>query len=107
MNSPPLAPDMASEVVRLPANGTTVTAEDLRNDLVCAAELRALVMVDGSAVQTVGQAVLQLLVAARHAAAAAGKSLVVIDASDALRARVDACCLAEAIGLDARKAPEL
>jgi anti-anti-sigma regulatory factor len=91
----------------LPANGTTVTAEALRNDLVYAAQAGAATLVDGSAVQTIGQAVLQLLVAAKRAATAAGQSFAVVDPSDALQSRVAACCLAEAIGLDSGKAQAL
>lgn len=98
-------PDPSPGTVWLPANGTTVTAEALRNDLVCAAELGDETIIDGSAVQTVGQAVLQLLVAARTAAIAAGKSVMIVNASEAFRARVQACCLGEAIGLHAGKAP--
>jgi anti-anti-sigma regulatory factor len=107
MNSAPPLPDQYPGIICLPANGTTVTAEALRNDLVCAAELGSETVIDGSAVQTVGQAVLQLLVAARTAAIAAGKSVVIINASDGLRARADACCLGEAIGLEAGKAQAL
>jgi len=107
MNLLQLAPDMPPGVVRLPANGTTVTAEALRHELAAAIDNGAAFVVDGSAVQTIGQAVLQILVAARRAAVAAERSLTIIDPSDALRACAEACCLAEAIGLAAGKAPAL
>jgi anti-anti-sigma regulatory factor len=114
MYSPPPPPDPGDFVaapaddgavaVHLPANGTTVTAEELRNQLVCAAEIAEATIIDGSAVQTIGQAVLQLLVAARRGAAAAGKRCEIINPSTPLLDAARACCLAEAIGLESGKA---
>lgn len=99
MNSPQSLPDPSTGVVALPANGTTTAAEELRNQLVCAAELGGSTVIDGSAVQTIGQAVLQLLVAARRTAAAEGRSCIITGASAAMMVVADACCLAEELGI--------
>jgi anti-anti-sigma regulatory factor len=88
----------------LPANGTTTTAEELRNQLVCAAELGGATVIDGSAVQTIGQAVLQLLVAARRSAIADDKPCDIVDASTAFLTIAGACCLSQELGLDCGKA---
>jgi anti-anti-sigma regulatory factor len=101
------AADADSDVVHLPANGGTVTAEELRNQLVCASEIVGATTIDGSAVQTIGQAVLQLLLAARRGADAAGKSFTIIHPSAPLLEAARACCLAEAIGLETGKATAL
>ena len=98
---PQFPPEIGAEVVRLPANGMTVTAEELRNQLVFAGPSDGAIVIDGSAVQTVGQAVLQLLVAARRDASAAGRSCRIVNASVALRDAVGACRLAAAIDLEA------
>lgn len=88
----------------LPANAATTTAEELRNQLVCAAELGGATVIDASAVQTIGQAVLQLLVATRRSAVADGKPCDIIGASPALLAIASACCLAQELGFDTGKA---
>lgn len=107
MNLPPVLPDADRGMVRLPPNGTTVTAEELRNQLVCAAEFGTATVIDGSAVQTIGQAVLQLLVSARRGAAIENKTCDIVDASTALLTAAAACRLAGEIGLDTGKAPTL
>jgi anti-anti-sigma regulatory factor len=94
-------------IVILPANGMTVMAEELRNQLVCAAEISGSTMIDGAAVQTIGQAVLQLLVAARCDAIAAKNRFEIIRPSEALLRTAQACCLTEAIGLESGKAVTL
>jgi anti-anti-sigma regulatory factor len=104
MISPLQPPDPAQTAIVLPANGTTTTAEELRNQLVCAAELGGATVIDGSAVQTIGQAVLQLLVAARRSAVADGKPCDIVGASTALLSIASACCLAQELGLDTGKA---
>jgi anti-anti-sigma regulatory factor len=103
----PDAADIGTAVVHLPANGMTVTAEELRNQLVCAADVAGQTIIDGSAVQTIGQAVLQLLVAGRRNADAAGSTFEIIHPSAALLKAAHACCLAEAIGLETGKAMAL
>jgi anti-anti-sigma regulatory factor len=97
----PSPPDLAAEErsLRLPANGTTVIAEDLRVRLVLAADLDEEIVVDASEVENVGQAVLQLLVAARAEAERAGQHFVISSPSQAFTDRVTACRLAGALGL--------
>jgi anti-anti-sigma regulatory factor len=107
--APEVASDIAPEIamVHLPANGMTMAAEELRNQLVCAADVAGQTIVDGSAVQTIGQAVLQLLVAARRDALAMATRFEIIHPSAALLQAARACCLAEAIGLETGKAMAL
>jgi|APFEC2959095136_1045048.scaffolds.fasta_scaffold00746_3 anti-anti-sigma regulatory factor len=98
---PQFPPEVGSEIVALPANGMTATAEELRNQLVCAGRTEGTIVIDGSAVQTVGQAVLQLLVATQRDALATGGSCRIVNASAALRDAVAACRLTAAIELEA------
>lgn len=102
MNSTPspsdgAAPDAAPIV--LPAHGTTVTAEELRIQLVLAADFAPRTAIDASGVESVGQAVLQLLVAAHREAREAGRGFVVENPSPAFVQRVTASRLADAVGL--------
>lgn len=92
-------PVEADRTLKLPAHGTTVTAEDLRVRLVLASDLDGAIEIDASAVESVGQAVLQLLVAARAEADAQGQRFVIQNPSPAFVDRVIACGLAPAIGL--------
>lgn len=93
-------PDVEDRTLRLPANGTTVTAEDLRVRLVLAADLDDAIEIDASAVESVGQAVLQILVAARAEATASGQEFTIANPSPAFVDRVKSCHLAAAIGLE-------
>jgi anti-anti-sigma regulatory factor len=86
--------------LRLPAHGTTVTAEDLRVRLVLAADFDDVIEIDASDVESVGQAVLQLLVAARTEAKNAGQTFRIVNPSLAFTDRVTRCRLAAAIGLE-------
>jgi anti-anti-sigma regulatory factor len=101
MKSTPLPPDPAlpDSAILLPTNGTTVAAEDLQVSLVLAADRHAPFRIDASAVENVGQAVLQLLVAARAEAAANDLDFAIVAPSEAFLARVRACRLAEPLGL--------
>ena len=63
-------PDMTPQAIVLPANCATVAAEALRNQLVMASETGVETIIDAGAVQTVGQAVLQVLASARLGAQA-------------------------------------
>lgn len=85
--------------LKLPTHGTTVTAEDLRVRLVLASDLDGAMEIDASVVESVGQAVLQLLVAAKAEADAQEQRLVIQNPSPAFIDRVIACGLAPAIGL--------
>ena len=68
--------------------------------LVLAADLDDAIEVDASEVESVGQAVLQLLVAANAEAASAGQAFRIVNPSPAFTDRVNRCHLAAAIGLD-------
>jgi anti-anti-sigma regulatory factor len=105
MNSMPSQPDALAEPnpVILPANGNTVAAEDLRVRLVLAADLDGRIEIDASQVDSLGQAVLQILVAAHAEAERMGHPFAIVDPSDAFLARVNACRMAELIGLPAQK----
>jgi anti-anti-sigma regulatory factor len=95
-----LPPLEADRTVRLPAHGTTVTAEDLRTRLVAAADAHDAIEVDASDVESVGQAVLQLLVAARADAEGEGQTFHITNPSQAFIDRVTSCRLADAVGLE-------
>jgi len=86
--------------LRLPAHCTTVSAEDLRVRLVLAADLDGRIEVDASQVESIGQAVLQLLLAARVETQRAAQSFAILQPSGAFLDRVRACCLAEPLGLE-------
>ena len=97
---PDAEPGLDDRSLRLPAHGTTVTAEDLRVRLVLAADLDDAIEVDASEVESVGQAVLQLLVAANAEATSAGQAFRIVNPSPAFTDRVNRCHLAAAIGLE-------
>jgi anti-anti-sigma regulatory factor len=86
--------------LRLPVHGTTVTAEDLRVRLVLAGDIDGEMVIDASEVESVGQAVLQLLVAARREAVAQGQAFILAEPSAAFVERVSACKLNAALGLN-------
>lgn len=86
--------------LRLPVHGTTVTAESLRVRLVQALDLDGRMEVDASEVESVGQAVLQLLVAARAEAEAGGQEFCIANPSQAFVDRVNKSRLADAVGLE-------
>ncbi len=85
--------------IRLPAHSTTVTAEDLKVRMVLAADLDGEVSVDAGGVESVGQAVLQLLVAARQEAERSSYAFSINNPSPAFVDRVTRCRLADAIGI--------
>lgn len=95
-------PDDPSEdrSLRLPAHCTTVTAEDVRVRLVLAADLDGRIEIDASQVESIGQAVLQLLLAARVETQRAAQSFTILQPSAAFLERVRTCRLAEPLGLD-------
>jgi len=90
----------------LPAKLHTSYAEDLRVWLVMAIDHSMTVEIDASAVETVGQACLQLLVAARSEAVQLGKTFTIEAPSAAFVERVQLCGLADKIGLSAQEAGE-
>ena len=83
--------DAAESAVKLPAHCTTTVAAGLHASLLAGA-----LTLDASEVESVGQAVLQLLVAAR---AEAGADFTIVDPSPAFVDRITNCRLAEAVGL--------
>ena len=89
--------------IYLGGHGATVTAEDLRNQLIMAADHAMATEIDASGALSVGQAVLQLLIAARTEAAERDHDFLYTGASAAFRDRVVACQLADAIGLEIGK----
>lgn len=97
----PNQPELMDEdrALVLPIHGTTVTAEDLRVRMVLASDFDHAMEIDASAVESVGQAVLQLLVAAKAEADVQGQPFVICNPSPAFVDRVTACGLAAAIGL--------
>ncbi|WP_380874053.1 hypothetical protein ACFB49_45500 [Sphingomonas sp. DBB INV C78] len=97
--------EMAGEdrSLRLPVHGSTVTAEDLRVRLVLAADFDGEMVIDADEVESVGQAVLQLLVAAKAEADQNGQAFAIINPSAAFVDRVNACRLADALGLSAHE----
>ncbi|MBB3032505.1 STAS domain-containing protein [Alteriqipengyuania lutimaris] len=103
MNSTPNPPDQQGEakpLLKLPANGTTASAEDLRVQLVMILDRPEPAQIDASEVENAGQAVLQLLVAAQAEARAAGRPLTFASPSAAFCDRVERCRLTDQIGLD-------
>ena len=102
MNSMLSPPDVsgAAATIRLPAMGTTVAAEELHRALLAAGRGTAPIAVDASDVESVGQAVLQLLVAHAAASRSLGRPFAITNPSRAFTDRVVASQLAGAIGLD-------
>lgn len=100
-SQPNPAPDLGT--ICLTGHATTVTAEDLQAQLVAAADFSDGTSIDASELLSVGQAVLQLLIAARTEASANGRNLTIVGASPAFSERVASCQLAQAIGLETRK----
>nr|WP_184054188.1 STAS domain-containing protein [Sphingomonas aerophila] len=100
--SPFNAPDETGPI-RLPVHGSTVTAEDLRTRLVFAADFEGATEIDASGVESVGQAVLQLLVAANREARQSGQPFSIHNPSPAFVHRVVASRLADEIGLEIEK----
>lgn len=95
--------DSVPGVIKLTGHATTVTAEGLRAELVLAAEGAATTAIDASELLSVGQAVLQLLIAAREDAVQHDHPFHFTGASAAFSERVLGCQLAESIGLTAGK----
>ncbi|WP_033921502.1 STAS domain-containing protein [Sphingomonas sp. 37zxx] len=100
--SPP-DPDAEPGVICLSGHGTTVTAVDLQAQLIAAADTVDGTAIDASSLLSVGQAVLQLLIAARQEAIEQDQDFRFVGVSDAFSERVSGCQLAEAIGLEAGK----
>ncbi|HYZ47928.1 MAG TPA: STAS domain-containing protein [Sphingomonas sp.] len=104
MNSP-LSPSKWSEdrSLRLPAHCNTVAAEDLKVRLVLAADLDDEIRIDASQVESLGQAVLQLLVATCVEADAKSLAFEITDPSAAFIDRVTRCGMAARLGLQGER----
>jgi anti-anti-sigma regulatory factor len=87
-------------LVSLPTHGSTVVAEDLRVRLVMASDGDGDVVIDGSEVESIGQAVLQLLIATREEARRNGQAFSIANPSQPLRQRLSACGLSALFGLE-------
>ncbi len=98
-------PSRAGHGVKLPARCATTVAEDLRVELVLACERDGGIEIDAGEVESLGQAVLQLLVAAKAEAAASGLPFAITNPSPAFVERAMACRLGEAIGLTIEEEP--
>lgn len=101
--APAPVPALDLGTISLDGHGATVTAEDLRNQLIMAADHAMATEIDASGTLSVGQAVLQLLIAARAEAAQRDHDFIYTGASAAFRDRVVGCRLADAIGLEIGK----
>jgi len=93
------ADEPAIEALALAEQLTTFAGEDLHVRLVLAADGGRDLTIDASAVQMVGQAALQLLVAAREEMARTGRSFTIVNPSTAFAERVRACRLDTLLGL--------
>lgn len=91
--------------LRLPAHATTVSAEDLRVRMVLCSDFDGEMLIDASQVESIGQAVLQLLVAARLEAITHDQPFVIMRPSPAFIDRANACLLSTALGLDIQEEP--
>ena len=100
-SQPDPAPDFGT--IRLSGHGTTVTADDLRTQCVVASDLCDSTAIDASEALSVGQAVLQVLIAARREATLLSHRYTFVGASAAFSDRVTSCQLADAIGLETGK----
>ncbi|WP_242139732.1 MULTISPECIES: STAS domain-containing protein [unclassified Sphingomonas] len=96
-------PGIMVDQICLPAHGTTVTAEDLKVRLVLAANFGERVTIDASSVESVGQAVLQLLIAARIDSQAAGRAFAIVNPSPAFAARISALGLNHTLAIGAEE----
>lgn len=85
--------------LRLPPNVTTVMADDLRVGLVLAADHEAAILIDATEMVSIGQAALQLLIAARQEADRLNIPFEIEHAQAPLIARLDALGLAQMLGL--------
>lgn len=83
----------------LPANLSTVMAEDLRVRLVFAADHDEAIILDAEATESIGQACLQLLIAAKREAERLELPFALEKLGDAVAARLTSLGLIDALGL--------
>ena len=101
MTTPDPAPSLGEphRVALAPAL-TTPTCDVLHEQLVAALAADAPVEIDASAVETVGQAALQLLAAAHREVAGRGGSFVIAAPSASFTEQVTRCGMAALVGLE-------
>lgn len=92
--------DLDGGAIRLPANVSTVLAEDLRARMVFAADHDEAIIVDASEVEAIGQAGLQLLIAARKEADRLDLPFALTNLSEPLFQRLVTLGVADALGID-------
>jgi anti-anti-sigma regulatory factor len=90
---------MRAGMILLPAQCSTSLAQSLLTALIDHADRAADVTIDGAAVDTIGQAVLQVLVSAKADADATGRAFRITAPSPALIERAVGCKLDRLIGL--------
>lgn len=95
------SPDFAPTRIKLPGSGRTSEAAALHSRMLHAAETDASVEIDASAVETLGQATLQLLLALRRHVVERGQIFAITQASDAFVDQVGRCGLLAEVGISA------
>ncbi|MEN9932556.1 MAG: hypothetical protein RIS17_1129 [Pseudomonadota bacterium] len=88
-------------IIALPPVCSTAKAEDVMARLVIASDQERDIAIDAAAVDSIGQAVFQLLVAARIDARRVGQRFHIRQPSPAFMERASACQLIAALGLEA------
>jgi anti-anti-sigma regulatory factor len=94
----PEAPEAGGPIV-LPSNVTTVLAEDLRARLVFAADQEDAIIIDADECEAIGQAALQLLIAARREAGRLGMPFSIRNLNAGMAARISKLGLNAELGL--------
>jgi anti-anti-sigma regulatory factor len=92
-------------MILLPAQCSNALAQSLLTALIDHADRAADVTINGAAVDTIGQAVLQVLVSAKADADATGRTFRIAAPSPALIERAVGCKLDQLIGLAREPAP--
>ena len=103
MISPSVSDPAEDRSLRLPVHGNTMAAEDLKVRLVLAADLDEQMHIDASQVESLGQCVLQLLLAAHTEAQRQSLDFEITNPSPAFVERVVGCGLARMLSSDAGK----
>lgn len=103
MISPSVSDPAEDRSLCLPVHGNTMAAEDLKVRLVLAADLDEQMHIDASQVESVGQCVLQLLVAAHAEAERQSLEFEITNPSPAFVERVVGCGLARILSPEAGK----
>jgi anti-anti-sigma regulatory factor len=91
--------DGPGEPILLPGHVSTQMAEDLRVRLVFAADHEEAIVIDAAQTESIGQAGLQLLIAAKQEAERLDLPFAIENLSEALAARFTALGIADALGL--------